>query len=76
MADEPDNMVLRYLRRIDQKVDNLTERVDDLTAEMRSVRLHMAGSAQDHLRHDTNDASLRARVERIERRLDLQETAE
>ncbi len=76
MTDEPGSIVLRYLRGIDRKVDALTERVDDLAAEMRAARTHMTGFVPDHARHDEGVASLRVRMDRVERRLDLQNPAE
>jgi hypothetical protein len=35
MTDEPENLVLRYLPRIDGKVDRLTDNVRDLKDRMR-----------------------------------------
>ena len=75
MADEPDNITLRYLRRLDEKMDRLAERVDDLSSEVRSMRTHMVAYAEDHARHDGGIASLRTRLDRVERRLDLQDDA-
>ena len=75
MADESDNITLRYLRRLDEKMDRLTERVEDLSSEMRSVRTHMVAYAEDHARHDSGIASVRARLDRIEKRLDIQDDA-
>ncbi len=64
MADEPENLVLRYLRGIDQKVDRLLDDVSDLKVRMTGVEEGLAGVNRrlDRLEH---------RVDRIERRLDL-----
>ena len=64
MADEPDSLVLVYLRRIDAKVDRLIDDVNDLKAGVSSVEENLAGV---HRHIDR----LEVRVERIERRLDL-----
>lgn len=64
MAEEPDSLVLRYLRRIDEKLDRLTEDVQDLKIRMTAVEEGLVGV---HRRMDR----LEARVERIEKRLDL-----
>ena len=64
MAEEPDNLVLVYLRRIDEKVDRLIDEVRDLKGRTTSVEENLAGV---HRRLDR----LELRVERIERRLDL-----
>jgi phage shock protein A len=64
MVDQPDNLVLVLLRRIDGKVDRLIDDVNDLKARMSAVEENLAGV---HRRIDR----LELRVERIERRLDL-----
>ena len=64
MADEPDNPILTYLRRIDAKVDRLTDDVRDLKIRMTGVEEAVVGLQR---RMDRPEA----RVERIERRLDL-----
>lgn len=64
MADQPDNIVLVYLRRIDEKVDRLSDDVRELRARMGAVE---QGVAQLSVRMDR----LADRVERIERRLEL-----
>jgi archaellum component FlaC len=66
MADEPDNLVLQYLRRIDQRVERLTHDMHDMKLRMTSVEEGLAGVNR---RLDR----LEDRVERIERRLDLVE---
>jgi archaellum component FlaC len=64
MADEPDNIVLTYLRRIDAKLDRVIDDVQDLKVRMTNVEEGLAGVNR---RLDR----LEVRVERIERRLDL-----
>jgi predicted nuclease with TOPRIM domain len=64
MADEPDNLVLTMLRRIDAKVDRLVEDVKDLKVRMTHVEEGLAGVNRRLDRLDD-------RVERIEKRLDL-----
>ena len=76
MTDEPDSIVLSYLRRLDDRTKRMEERLDDLSSELRSARTHMTGFMQDHQRHDEGIASLRVRMDRLERPLDLQDTAE
>ncbi len=76
MTDEPDSIVLRYLRRLDAKVDRIDARLEDLSGEVRSLKTHMAGFMQSEATRDSADAELRMRVGRIERRLDLQDGIE
>jgi len=64
MVEEPDSLALRFLRRIDEKLDRLTEDVQDLKIRMTAVEEGFVGV---HRRMDR----LEARVERIEKRLDL-----
>ncbi|WP_375460624.1 hypothetical protein [uncultured Enterovirga sp.] len=64
MTDEPDHIVLVYLRRIDEKVDRLIDEMRDLKVRTTSVEENLAGV---HRRLDR----LEMRFERVERRLDL-----
>ena len=75
MADEPDDITLRYARRLDEKIDRLAERAGDLSSAMGSVRTRIAVYAEDHARHDGGIATLRARLGRVERSLDIQDEA-
>jgi archaellum component FlaC len=67
MSEETDNLVLRYLRRIDDRLERVASDVSDLKVRMTLVEEGLAGVNR---RLDR----LEARVERIERRLDLAET--
>ena len=64
MVDQPDNLVLVLLRRIDGKVDRLIDDVNDLKARTSAVGENLAGV---HRRIDR----LELGAVRIERRLDL-----
>ena len=66
MSEEPDSLVLRYLRRIDDKLDRLVDDVADPKARMTSVEEGLVGV---HRRQDR----LELRIDRIEKRLDLVE---
>ena len=68
MADESENLVLRYLRRIDDKLDRVVDDVRELKIRMTAVEENLASLNR---RFDR----LEARVDRIERRLELTETA-
>ena len=63
MTEQPDNLILVYLRRIDEKVDRLSEDARDLKARMSGVE-----SALGHLQ--TQVASVNARIDRVETRLE------
>jgi len=64
MTDEPDSLTLVLLRRIDGKLDRLTDDVQDLKVRMTHVEEGLAGVNR---RLDR----LEVRVDRIERRLEL-----
>ncbi|MBH5397960.1 hypothetical protein HZZ13_09180 [Bradyrhizobium sp. CNPSo 4010] len=66
MTDQPDNIVLQYLRRFDEKLDRVVDEMLDVKVRLTSVEEGLAGVNR---RLDR----LEARVERIERRLDLVE---
>ncbi|MGH6846411.1 MAG: hypothetical protein ACREC0_02910 [Methylocella sp.] len=66
MMPEPDNLVLVYLRRIDEKVDRVIDDVRDLKVRITNLE---EGQAGIHRRLDR----IEARLDRIERRLDLVE---
>lgn len=71
MTDEPDNIVLRYLRKLDEKLDGLDARQQETTAELRSIKTHMSASMQSELSHASSIAAILTWLEKIERRLDL-----
>ena len=68
MVDEPENVILALLRRMDAKLDRVIDDVQDLKVRMTSVEEALVGV---HRRLDR----LEVRVERIERRLDLVDAA-
>ena len=67
MADEPENLILRYRRRIDDKLDRVVDDVRELKIRMTAVEENLASLNR---RFDR----LEVRVDRIERRLELTET--
>jgi len=64
MSDNPDNLVLRYLRRIDEKLDRLIDEIADLKRRIGVLADRMANVER---RLDRVDV----RLDRIERRFDL-----
>ncbi len=44
MAEVPDNLVLRYLRGMDAKLDRVVEDVQDLKVRMTAVKRPLPGS--------------------------------
>lgn len=68
MADEPENLVLVYLRRLDEKVDQLRE-------DARETRLTLNAILQLLATHDNHMVRIEIRLDRIEKRLDLVDAA-
>ncbi|MDF2601546.1 MAG: hypothetical protein K0Q54_4369, partial [Methylobacterium brachiatum] len=62
MVDQPDNLLLVYLRRIDEKVDRLADDVRELKTRMTAVEEHVA-------RVDLSIAGVNRRIDRVEARL-------
>lgn len=75
MTEEPDSLVLRYLRRLDEKFDRLDARMQELNSELRAIKLRQIGVDQEQFAQDDAIANLRTRLDRVERRLDLSEDA-
>ncbi|AXS40389.1 hypothetical protein [Breoghania sp. L-A4] len=66
MTDEPDNIVLHLLRRIDERTERMSDDLHDVKVRLTGVEEGLAGVNRriDRLVH---------RVERIEPRLELSE---
>jgi tetrahydromethanopterin S-methyltransferase subunit G len=79
MSDDPENLILVYLRRIDTRVDNLRLDMAEVKQRLTALEIqvgNLAGNEASHYgqimqRLDRQEA----RLERIERRLDLTEDA-
>jgi hypothetical protein len=71
MTVEPDNLVLEHLRAIRGDMARMMDRIDTMTAEMSAMRQHM-GAMLTIQQHDHGDiASIKVRLDRIDKRLDL-----
>ena len=66
MSDEPDNLALRMLYRLDEKMDRALAEMADIKPRISSLELGLGGVSS---RLDR----VEARLDRIERRLDLAE---
>lgn len=69
MADEPENLTLKFLRRIDEKLDRVAEDVHMIKVRLTSVGESLVGIIR---RVDR----IEDRMDRIERPLDLAGAAE
>ncbi len=71
VTDEPDNLTLRFLRRIDEKIDRLTDDVHDLKTRMTAVERQLGDIHVAIAGVNGRIDKMEARLDRIERRLDL-----
>ena len=71
MADEPADLTLQLLRRMDQRLQGIETKLDRVLDDVHDLKVRMAsveeGLAGIHRRIDRMDL----RVDRIERRLEL-----
>ena len=75
MAETPDNvtneLLLEHLKAVQTKLQDQSDRLSRIEAELRAVKAHMAALVQGDLNRDADYASLVLRIERIERRLEI-----
>ena len=71
---EPNKIVLRYLRRLDERSERIENKQREMAADLRTVKGHMASFMQSETRQDETLASMEQRLDRVERRLDLVDT--
>ena len=81
MSDEPDNLVLVYLRRLDQRLERIEESLGDILGRLNdqgraliALRRDQAADAEATAHLAARFDRLNERVNRIEKRLDLNET--
>ncbi len=75
MSDQPDNVVLVYLRRKDTKLDRVVEDVADIKRRLAALEVAVGNWAAAEMNRYANTA-MRAdrreeRLDRMERRLDI-----
>ncbi|QDA35762.1 hypothetical protein E4191_16485 (plasmid) [Paracoccus liaowanqingii] len=72
MADNVTNeMLLEQMQRMQANISSIRTRQDTIGEDLRSVKGHMGLFLQTEIRKDTTLADLEARIDRIERKLDL-----
>jgi phage shock protein A len=74
VADEPDSIVLQFLRRMDQRLDRIEQRTEELIGRAGSVEDQLSGLRADVVRLEHRIDGLDKRMARVERRFDLVET--
>jgi hypothetical protein len=71
MNEKVENIVLEHLRHIRPDVASMREEMGGMRSEMLIIRQHMAGLLGAQTLQDGEIASLKSRLDRIERRLEL-----
>jgi hypothetical protein len=71
VSDAPDNLVVAYLRRMDEKLDRLVDSVGDLGRGVTSLETKVALVYGDFATQPERIDRIELRLERIERRLEI-----
>lgn len=71
MPDEVSNLILEHLRHIRGKVDRVEDNIGLLTVRVGAIEKILSGSYQVEVLQNVELDRLKARVDRIERRLEL-----
>lgn len=66
-------LLLEPLEAIQSKLSSMANDVNDLKADMRGLKSHLAGFMQSEVAQDSALATMQTRLERIERRLELRD---
>jgi tetrahydromethanopterin S-methyltransferase subunit G len=74
MAEEPNNIVLEHLRKIDRKVERVAEDVVEIKTAVIALDGHMASFHVQVAGHSSELDKIKTRLDRIERRLELSDT--
>jgi len=71
MTAKPDNLILDHLRNLRKDMSKMAGQIELLTAEVRISNAHVSGIVQSDVLTSTRLAELEARLDRVERRLEL-----
>ena len=72
MTDNVTNQVLlEHLKAIQAKLAAMDGRMNELQADVREIKSHMAGFMHSEISRDSTIAAMHERLDRIERRLEL-----
>ena len=74
MTDGPEDIVLRYLRKIDEGQGKTLKRIDDVEFRLANIEGHMTLFHRSSAHQEGDIAELRARLDKIEKRLGLIDT--
>jgi len=69
--EKVENLILEHLRIMRADMSSMKEDMGTMRAEMLIIRQHMAGLLGSQTLHDGEIASIKVRLDRIEKRLEL-----
>ncbi|MDX3924882.1 MAG: hypothetical protein QHC90_03610 [Shinella sp.] len=73
MNEKVENLILEHLRSMRADMVSLKEEMGGVRAEMLVMRQHMAGLLGSQVLHDGELASIKVRLDRLEKRMELSE---
>jgi non-ribosomal peptide synthetase component E (peptide arylation enzyme) len=73
MNEKVENLILEHLRVMRADMSSMKEEMSGMRAEMLVMRQHMAGLLGSQVLHDGELATIKVRLDRIEKRLELSE---
>jgi hypothetical protein len=71
MTEVTNELLLETLKRMQERDARADRRLEDLFTEIRGMKEHQAGFMRTELAQDSRIAEVMARLDRIERRLEL-----
>lgn len=73
MADETvtNALLLETLKAMRAKLSDMSNGIQDVKTDLRGIKAHIASFMQSEVTQDNAPAAIQARLDRIERRLDL-----
>ena len=75
MADEPDSLVLEYLRRFDRRMSEFDLKLDRIHDDVRDLKIRMTSVEENLVGVQRRLDRIEDRIDRIERRLGLVDSA-
>ena len=73
MNEKVENLILEHLRVIRADMSSMKDEMSGMRAEMLVMRQHMVGLLGSQVLHDGELATIKVRLDRIEKRLELSE---
>jgi hypothetical protein len=76
MAEEPDNLILEYLRRFERRLNDMDAKLDRVLDDVHMIKVRMTSVEEALVGIHRRVDRVEERIERIDRRLGLMEPAQ